>query len=87
VLRGEEESVAWSGPEARVDDEAAAVVALLRHQSDRQHWPEIAARIAELGSAVGLWERLGSSREPLSRSASPPWSRHMSTSSSGVRKA
>src|ERR1700721_3124411 len=41
----------------RQSDEHAALVALLQTRPDGLSWPEIAAELLEVGSAVEVWER------------------------------
>src|SRR3954471_5319701 len=50
--------MALSVSETRIDDEAAALLALLRHHPEHPGWPEIAAQVVEAGSALTIWERL-----------------------------
>jgi DNA processing protein len=50
--------MAQPGPETPSAREIAALVALLRYHPERPTWSEIGAQVAELGSALALWERL-----------------------------
>ena len=57
--------MALSVSETRVDEEDAALLALLRHHPDRPGWPEIAAQVVEAGSALAVWERLDPASQAL----------------------